>query len=94
MPSVFVTGGSDFLGLILLKQLLKLGHDVTNVDLLPCAIQHPRLRSFTGDMRDRAVLDTALASANQQLPVGHQLRRAGARQPAKIGIIRAPKWMS
>jgi UDP-glucose 4-epimerase len=63
MPSVFVTGGSGFLGLILLERLLKEGHDVTNIDLLPCAISHPRLRSFVGDVRDRALLDAALASA-------------------------------
>lgn len=67
MPSVFVTGGSGFLGLILLERLLAQGHDVTSIDLLPCAMQHPRLRSFVGDMRDRALLDTALASADHEV---------------------------
>ena len=61
--AIFVTGGSGFLGLLLLRRLLDDGHQVTNIDLLPCTLQHPRLTSFVGDIRDRALLDQALAHA-------------------------------
>src|SRR4051794_19037006 len=63
MSAVFVTGGSGFLGLLLLRRLLDDGHQVTNIDLLPCPLRHPRLRSFAGDIRNRALVDEALAAA-------------------------------
>lgn len=66
MSAVFVTGGSGFLGLLLLKRLLDDGHEVTNIDLLPCSLNHPRLRSFVGDIRDRTLLDGALATAQHE----------------------------
>jgi UDP-glucose 4-epimerase len=67
MAAVFVTGGSGFLGLLLLRRLLDEGHLVTTIDLLPCALQHPRLTSFVGDIRNRALLDTALATAPHEV---------------------------
>jgi UDP-glucose 4-epimerase len=66
MAAVFVTGGSGFLGQLLIKRLLEDGHTVTNIDLLPCELSHPRLTTFVGDIRDRAVLDRALASADHE----------------------------
>jgi nucleoside-diphosphate-sugar epimerase len=67
MATVFVTGGSGFLGLLLLQRLLDDGHIVTNIDLLPCTLRHPRLRSFEGDIRDRALLTSALASDTHEV---------------------------
>jgi nucleoside-diphosphate-sugar epimerase len=66
MPAVFVTGGSGFLGLLLLRRLLDAGHDVTSIDLLPCSLRHARLKSFVGDIRNRALLDSALATARHE----------------------------
>ncbi len=66
MTSVLVTGGSGFLGLLLIGRLLHEGYNVTNIDLLPCEREHPRLKSYVGDIRDRALVDTALASADHQ----------------------------
>jgi UDP-glucose 4-epimerase len=63
MAAVLVTGGSGFLGLLLIRRLLDEGHSVTNIDLLPCPLQHVRLRSYVGDIRDRALVDAALPSA-------------------------------
>lgn len=63
MSAVLVTGGSGFLGLLLIARLLDEGHEVTTIDLLPCSLAHPRLHSYVGDIRDRALLDTALARA-------------------------------
>jgi len=62
MASGFVTGGSGFVGLLLITRLLEEGHEVTNIDLLPCELKHPRLISFVGDIRDRNLLDRALAA--------------------------------
>ncbi|MEA1830911.1 NAD-dependent epimerase/dehydratase family protein [Methylobacterium durans] len=60
MARVFVTGGSGFLGSLLLARLLEDGHAVTNLDLLPCAIAHPNLNSVVGDIRDRPRLDALM----------------------------------
>jgi UDP-glucose 4-epimerase len=60
MSAVVVTGGSGFLGMLLLRRLLDDGHAVTNIDLLPCSLRHPRLRSYVGDIRNRELLDSAL----------------------------------
>jgi UDP-glucose 4-epimerase len=62
MSAALVTGGSGFLGHILIARLLQEGHEVTNIDLLPCDLAHPRLLSFVGDIRDRPLLDRALAA--------------------------------
>jgi UDP-glucose 4-epimerase len=67
MAQVLVTGGSGFLGLLLLRRLLDEGHDVTSIDLLPCAMQHPRLRAVEGDIRNRQLVDTALAAASPEV---------------------------
>ena len=67
MARVLVTGGSGFLGLLLVRRLIDDGHAVTNIDLLPCGIAHPRLQSIEGDVRDRNRLDAALASAPHEV---------------------------
>jgi len=85
MPTVLVTGGSGFLGLLLLRRLLDDGHEVTNIDLLPCPLAHPRLRSVVGDIRDRALLDSALAAARHEV-VFHcaALLAHGTLSPAQV----------
>lgn len=60
MSKVLVTGGSGFLGGILIKRLLADGRTVTNIDLVPCELEHPNLRSVVGDIRNRALLDELL----------------------------------
>ena len=61
MARVLVTGGSGFLGSLLIRELLDRGHTVSSIDLLPNALRNPRLDSFVGDIRDRALLDGILA---------------------------------
>jgi UDP-glucose 4-epimerase len=62
MPEVLITGGSGFFGGILKRQLLDRGFSVTNLDLVPDPDRHPALTSVRGDLRDRALLDSLLAS--------------------------------
>ena len=62
MANYLVTGGSGFLGTLLLGKLLDDGHSVTSIDLLPATIHHPRLRAVVGDIRDRTLLDAVLSA--------------------------------
>ncbi len=60
MAPVLVTGGSGFLGSLLVSRLLADGHEVTSLDLLPSTLADPRLRAIVGDIRDSALLDRLL----------------------------------
>ncbi len=62
MATYLVTGGSGFVGTLLVSKLLDEGHDVVSIDLLPPTVTHPRLRSVVGDIRDRACLDGIFAA--------------------------------
>lgn len=61
MASYLVTGGSGFLGTLLVSKLLDSGHDVVSIDLLPSTLTHPRLDAVVGDIRDRGALDAIYA---------------------------------
>src|SRR5271166_6462229 len=67
MAGVLVTGGSGFLGSLLVARLLNDGHQVASIDLLPSDICHPRFHPIVGDIRDRALLDALLASARPEV---------------------------
>ena len=56
MGNVLVTGGSGFFGGVLKRRLLRDGHIVVNVDLVPDEEIYPGLISITGDLRDAALL--------------------------------------
>ena len=56
MARLLVTGGSGFLGSLLVGRLLADGHVVTSLDLLPGERAHPNLRAVEGDIRDRVLL--------------------------------------
>ncbi|MFC4254003.1 NAD-dependent epimerase/dehydratase family protein [Altererythrobacter xixiisoli] len=62
MAFYLVTGGSGFVGTLLVSRLLDEGHDVASIDLLPTSLSHPRLRATIGDIRDRATLDAIYAT--------------------------------
>ena len=61
MAHYLVTGGSGFLGTLLVAKLLEDGHAVTSIDLLPAVLTHPQLAAVVGDIRDRAALDAVYA---------------------------------
>lgn len=67
MSRVLVTGGSGFLGSLLVAKLLDDGHDVASIDLLPGVQQHPRLNAVVGDICDRTKLDPLLAAARPEV---------------------------
>ena len=57
----FVTGGSGFLGINLIRDLLKRGCQVVSYDIAP--FDYPeadRVCAIVGDIRDREVLDKAI----------------------------------
>jgi UDP-glucose 4-epimerase len=56
MSHILVTGGSGFFGGILKRRLLAEGHDCTNIDLVADADVHAKLRSISGDIRDRGLM--------------------------------------
>jgi UDP-glucose 4-epimerase len=66
MAQLCVTGGSGFLGSLLVGHLLDAGHDVSSIDLLPATIDHPRLNAVTGDIRDRGTLDGLFARSRPE----------------------------
>lgn len=57
MKNVLVTGGSGFFGGVLKRRLLREGHRVVNIDLVPDEDNHPALTSIVGDLRDKALLE-------------------------------------
>lgn len=61
MSNYLVTGGSGFVGTLLVQKLLDAGHTVVSIDLLPGNVTHGSLTSVEGDIRDRATLDAIYA---------------------------------
>lgn len=67
MASVLVTGGAGFLGSLLVAKLLRDGHDVAGIDLLPSTASHPRLRAVVGDIRDREGMRALIAATRPEV---------------------------
>lgn len=61
MGTYLVTGGSGFVGTLLVSKLLDENHNVVSIDLLPATVKHARLKSVVGDIRNRACLDAIFA---------------------------------
>jgi UDP-glucose 4-epimerase len=57
MKRALVTGGSGFLGSLMVARLLEDGWDVCNIDLQPDPQKHDRLTSIVGDIRDRELMN-------------------------------------
>lgn len=66
MADYLVTGGSGFVGTMLVQKLLDEGHRVASIDLLPTSLSHGRLNAVIGDIRDRACLDAIYADFRPQ----------------------------
>lgn len=58
-----VTGGSGYFGETLVQRLLARGEEVGVLDLNPPSFDHPRMRVFIGDIRDKAIVAQAVANA-------------------------------
>lgn len=56
-----ITGGAGFLGINMTRYLLKRGHRVVSLDLLPFDYpERPQITEITGDIRNRADVDRAM----------------------------------
>ncbi len=69
--TVLVTGGAGYVGAVLVPKLLAAGHNVKVLDLyifgtrvLDAVKNNPRLQQIKGDLRDRKVLQRALAGCD------------------------------
>src|ERR1700677_3871853 len=63
MRTVVVTGGSGFLGSLLVSRLVEQGLHVINIDLQPSPQTHPNLESYQADIRDGGRLKGIFSTA-------------------------------
>jgi nucleoside-diphosphate-sugar epimerase len=66
MAHYLITGGSGFLGINLIRYLLKQDHTITSLDLVPFdyADVKDKITAIEGDIRDRAAVDRAMQSVD------------------------------
>lgn len=61
MARILLTGGAGFLGINLTRHLLAHDHDIISLDIADFDYpERERIREITGDIRDRATVDTAM----------------------------------
>lgn len=62
---VFITGGSGFLGINLIRYLLAKGYDIVSFDIVPFDYpEKKKITSVVGDIRDKAAVSKAMADAD------------------------------
>ncbi|OGS22572.1 MAG: UDP-glucose 4-epimerase [Elusimicrobia bacterium RIFOXYA2_FULL_39_19] len=69
--NILITGGAGYVGTVLTKKLVALGHDVKVIDLciygeevLGDTLQKSNFKLFKGDIRDRALLETSIPGSD------------------------------
>ncbi|MBC8098917.1 MAG: NAD-dependent epimerase/dehydratase family protein [Armatimonadetes bacterium] len=64
--TVLITGGAGFLGINMTRYLLKRGHRVVTLDLLPFDYpERPQITEIQGDIRDQAAVERAMQGVDQ-----------------------------
>lgn len=65
MTHYMITGGAGFLGINMARYLLARGHSVTSLDIAPFDYpERSQITEVTGDIRDRAAVDKAMAGVD------------------------------
>ena len=84
MTRALVTGGSNGIGLAIVRALLDAGHDVVSLDRAPAAFSHPALHAITVDLADEIATAAAARQALAAGPITTLVHNAGAVRPALL----------
>ena len=89
MRRAIVTGGSNGIGLAVVRSLLAGGAAVVSLDRAPNPLAHPDLRGIAVDLADEAATLAAARQAVADGPVTMLVHNAGAIRPALLADARA-----
>lgn len=64
MSKILITGGSGFLGRLLIKELIARKYECVNIDLVPSDLNDSKFVSYQGDIRNLELLDTIFKQHN------------------------------
>lgn len=83
-----VTGTSTGIGKVICEHLLASGYEVVALARRPTDITHPRLRSISVDLTDRAATAQAAREAAQRFAITTLVHNAGSIRPALLADVK------
>ena len=64
MSKILITGGNGFIGHELIKKLVKIGHEITSLDILVPEKRNKQIRYYSGSILNRYDLDAAMKNCD------------------------------